>query len=88
MYIYTQRISVPKVGSHLNVYSVNYSFFSYKLIQNFNLTGITKSGWKLEDVVVEDLEQLPDPRPPTYRKKDIVSDVKEFNLFDKHAVKV
>ena len=37
---------------------------------------------------VVNLEHVPDPRPPTYRKKDIVTDVKEFNLFDKYAVKV
>ncbi|XP_053403784.1 kyphoscoliosis peptidase-like [Mercenaria mercenaria] len=52
--------------------------------QQFNLTGITNSGWGLE---VQDLEEDPEPAPPTYRKKDIVPNINEFNLFDKHAVK-
>lgn len=49
---------------------------------------MTRSGWGFEDVVVYDMDQIPDPKPPTYRKKDIVPNIKEFSLFDSHAVKV
>ncbi|XP_052217945.1 kyphoscoliosis peptidase-like [Dreissena polymorpha] len=53
----------------------------------FNLTGVTKSGWAFEDRAVQDLDKEPEPRPPTYRKRDIVQNTHQFNLFDKHAVK-
>ncbi|KAL4220403.1 hypothetical protein ACF0H5_020806 [Mactra antiquata] len=53
----------------------------------FNLTGVVKSGWGFEDMNVEDIEGEPPPVPPTYRKKDIVPNINEFSLFDKHAVK-
>ncbi|XP_052783643.1 uncharacterized protein LOC128219731 isoform X2 [Mya arenaria] len=54
----------------------------------FNLTGITRSGWGFEDLAVQEVDQRdPEPRPPTYRKRDIVHNTHQFNMFDKHAVK-
>ena len=68
---------------HINLVS----FFCLQDQSKINLTGITKTGWGKNEPLVEEDED-PEPHPPTFKKKDLIPDLRVFKVFDQYAIQV